>query len=197
MKNKKGKFIVFYGVNNLGKSTQVKRLIAKLESLNIPVEYLKYAVYNLEPSGPIINDYIRNGNPYGLTPREFQIMQIVNRTHYEPIISKKLEEGTWIIAEDYTGTGVAWGVGAGVDKSFLIRANSHLLKEDLSLFFHGTRFASGIEKVHVHEQDDELTQKVAQTHEELAELYGWKKIYANQTEAEVATAVYSHIQKLL
>lgn len=193
---KKGKFIVFYGVNNLGKSTQIKRLIAKLTELKIPVEYLKYAVYDLAPSGPIINEYLRKGNPYSLTPREFQIMQIVNRTHYESVLKQKLDEGTWIIAEDYTGTGIAWGVGAGVDKDFLIRANSHLLKEDLALFFYGTRFASGIEKVHTHEQNDELTRIVAATHEELADLYGWKKVFANQTEDEVFAQVFDIVKSI-
>jgi thymidylate kinase len=192
-----GKFIVIYGVNNLGKSTQIKKLIERLRSMRIIVEYLKYAIYDLEPSGPIINGYLREGNPYDLIPREFQIIQALNRTQYEPTLKAKLNSGTWIIAEDYAGSAMMWGMAAGVDRDFLIRTNNHLLQPDLAFLLHGQRFLKSIEAKHIHEQDSGLTDKAAPACEDLAILLDWKKILANQTEDQVAADIWKEIAVLL
>ncbi len=191
----KGKFIVFYGINNLGKSTQVDLLIKRLGQYGISAEYLKYGVYDLKPSGEMLNEYLRKGNPYGFSPREFQMCHALNRTQYQPILEKKLDASTWIVAEDYKGTGIAWGVGAGVDQEFLIRLNSHLLAEDLCILFDGERFVSGIEDNHKHEQDHVLTEKVRKIHLDLAAMYGWHIINANQPVQDVHEQIWSLITK--
>jgi len=176
----KGKFIVLYGINNLGKTTQAKKLVERLKQEGRAAEYLKYGIYDLEPSGPILNDYLRKQNPLNLSAREFQIFQSLNRTQYEPELVKKLESGIMIVAEDYAGTGIAWGMGAGVDKAFLKKINSHLLREDLVILFDGQRFLDGVEDGHAHEKNDELTERVRQIHLDLGQEYGWQKIDANQ-----------------
>ena len=194
---KKGKFIVLYGINNLGKTTQAKLLVTRLQSLGYQAEYLKYALYDLEPSGPLLNSYLREGNPNGLSPREFQLLQVLNRTQYEPMFRSKLDAGTWVIAEDYIGTGIAWGVGAGMHQDFLEELNSHLLKEDLAFFFDGERFTSGIEKIHQHEQNDELTQKVRKVHQTLAKELDWIPINANQSIEEIQTQLQKLVKQKL
>ena len=50
-------------MNNLGKTTVVKSLIDFLKSERKDAIYLKYPVYDLEPNGPRINRYLREGNP--------------------------------------------------------------------------------------------------------------------------------------
>src|SRR3989344_3033000 len=154
---KPGKFIVFYGINNLGKTTQAKILTARLNYSNIPSEYLKYARYDLEPSGPLINGYLREKNPHGFSSREFQILQALNRTQFEKELLKKLNSGISVIAEDYKGTGLAWGIAAGVDGRLLEYLNSRLFKEDISFLFIGKPFSTNVEKSHMHETNDDLT----------------------------------------
>jgi thymidylate kinase len=113
---KKGKFIVIYGTNNLGKTTQAKLLVKNIKKSGQKAEYLKYPVYNLEPAGGLINAYLRKGNPYKFSPREAQLLHFIDRLKFDPILEKKLKKGINIVAEDYFGTAVAWGSGAGVDK---------------------------------------------------------------------------------
>lgn len=197
MSIKKGKLIVFYGTNNLGKSTQAKILIEKLKEKNIEAEYLKYPIYDLEPSGPILNNYLRNGNPYNLSAREAQIIYCLNRTQYQKTLEEKLNKGINIIAEDYTGTGIAWGVGAGVDQKFLEEINSHLLKEDIALLFDGERFKEAMEKNHKHEQDDEFSKKVRQIHLDLGKKYNWEMINANLTIEEISHIIFERVIKIL
>lgn len=191
----RGKLIVFYGVNNLGKSTQLNLLLQSLKEKNIASEYVKYPLYKLEPFGPMINRYLRKGNPDNLTPREAQLLYILNRTQYQPTLEEKLNAGTWIIAEDYIGTGIAWGVGAGVSKDFLLESNSHLLQPDHSFLLYGQRFTSGIELIHKHEQDNELVDNVAAVHAELADEFSWIRIIANDTIEEVQKNIWSHLDR--
>lgn len=193
----RGKFIVLYGINNLGKTTQAKLLVEKLYSFGRRAEYLKYPVYSLDPSGSMLAEYLRQGNPYRLSAREAQIIYALNRSQYEPELLKWLEKGVDVVAEDYWGTGVAWGIGAGVDKNFLLRLNSRFCKENLALLFEGQRFASGIEGNHRHEQDADLTAKVAEAHRELGREFNWQTINANEDIEKVAAGVWSKVKEII
>lgn len=197
MPKNKGKLIVFYGINNLGKSTQAKILLDKLKDLGLQAEYFKYPIYDLEPFGPIINSYLREGNPYNLSAREAQLIYVLNRVQYQEELIKKLEAGVYVIAEDYVGTGIAWGVGAGIDVSFLKKINETLIKEDLAILFDGERFKEAMEKKHKHEQDEEFSQRVRQIHLDLGEEYNWKKINANLSIEEISEIIFEYIKELI
>src|SRR3990167_10147152 len=83
-----GKFIVIYGINNLGKTTQAKLLVEKLNAAGRRAKYLKYPIYDLSPSGPRLNEYLRGGNPEKLDARTAQILYAKNREQYEPTLLK-------------------------------------------------------------------------------------------------------------
>lgn len=197
MNTKKGRFIVFYGTNNLGKSTQAKLLIERFKKINIFFEHIKYPLYDLAPSGHILNDYLRHDNPYNLKAREAQIIYALNRTQYQSELEKKLNQGINIIAEDYIGTSLAWGMGAGLDNNFLERINNHLIKEDLAILFNGERFKNSIERNHKHETDEKLFKKVKQLHLILGEKHAWTIINANLSIEEINDKLFKIIQNLL
>lgn len=192
---KKGKFIVFYGINNLGKSTQAELLVKRLKKEKIKAEYLKYPIYNLKPTGPFINDVLRSGKKQKITENELQMWYTLNRFQYQPKLKAKLEKGTWIVAEDYIGTGLAWGSSKGSNLKYLEKLNEPLLKEDLALLFYGKRFLDGKEKVHLHESNDRLMQNCQKTHLNLGKKYGWQKIDANGTREEIAEKIWQIIKK--
>jgi len=77
--------------------------VERLRAQNILAEYLKFPIYDIKPSGPMINNYLREGNKYGLSAREIQMAYALNRTQFEPILTAKLAQGINIIAEDYVG----------------------------------------------------------------------------------------------
>ncbi|NCN22067.1 dUTP diphosphatase [Candidatus Falkowbacteria bacterium] len=197
MNNYPGKLIVLYGINNLGKSTQAKLLVEKLKSEGLKAEYLKYPIYDLSPSGEILNDYLREGNFYDLSSREAQVIYALNRTQYQDILIEKLEAGIHIIAEDYKGTGIAWGLGAGVSEVFLKSINSHLIDEDLVFLFDGERFMEAMEKTHKHETNNDLTTKVRWAHLKLKEECGWIKINANLSIEEISTIIWDKVSSFI
>jgi thymidylate kinase len=205
---KRGLFVAIYGINNLGKTTQAKILVERITRESRQrgggdCRYLKYPLYDLLPTGPAINAYLREGNPLGLYPREFQMLQILNRTQFDGelralLAPEQKDRGrSHVVAEDYWGTGVAWGMGAGVDKDFLIKMNSHLLKEDVAFLLDGRRFDEGREKNHVHESNDVLTEKVRLAHLELAKEFGWRVINANRPIEAIHGEIWSLVEPLL
>lgn len=192
-----GKLIVLYGINNLGKSTQAKLLVERMKANGYQAEYLKYPIYSLNPSGELLNDYLRNGNSHELSVKEAQLIYALNRTQYQTELIAKLKAGINIVAEDYKGTGIAWGLGAGVNENFLKKINSHLVPEDLVFLFDGERFRQAIENNHKHENNEDLMTKVRWAHLKLREEYGWLKINANKTIEEIHEELWRTVNSFL
>ncbi len=194
---KEGKLIVLYGINNLGKTTQAEMLVDRLKFNNYKAKYLKYPIYNLEPSGKILNSYLREGNPHNLSAREAQIIYILNRVQYQTQLLKYLNNGINIIAEDYVGTGLAWGIGSGISEKFLKNANNGLIKEDLAFLFDGERFLQSKEENHKHESNSDLTNKVRWSHLKLKEEYNWIKINANDSITSIHDKLWKKVIKII
>jgi thymidylate kinase len=193
-----GRLIAIYGINNLGKTTQAMALQKRIsKEANRPCRYLKYPIYTLEPTGPMINSYLRQGNPFDLSPREAQLLYILNRTHYDPTLRRHLQIGGYVVAEDYVGTGIAWGGGAGVDQEFLIQLNQHLYHEDVAILLDGNRFVTGRESGHRHESDGGLMQTVRTVHLALAARFGWRVVNANQSIQQVHEEIWQIVAPLL
>ena len=197
MMMKKGFFITLYGINNLGKSLQAYKLVKWFKEKNHKAEYLKYPVYNLAPSGYIINEQLRGEKGQTISEEKLQFWFAVNRMHYEPILISKLNSGITIVAEDYTGTGLAWGEAKNADKFYLRQINKVLLKEDLSILFRGERFKSGIEKRHVHERNFKLVEICKDVHDNLAIEFGWKPLDANQSRDRVFNDLVAIVKREL
>lgn len=195
MSKKQGKIIALYGTNNLGKTTQRELLVDTLQKEGLRAFGYKYADYDLWPSGAMLNEYLREQNPFQLTPREFQTIHVINRMQAEPKLLAHKLNGDIVVVEDYTGTGMAWGIGAGVDKTYLLTLNSDLLKEDLSILLDGERFSTGIEKGHAHESADVLIRDVRAVHLQLAREFGWHKVNANQSKELVHADIWEIIKK--
>ena len=190
-----GIFIVIYGINNLGKSTQALKLVEDLELIGQKAEYLKYPVYDLTPTGPKLNEILRGGKKQAVSEEELQGIYIQNRRDFQPQLIKKITEGINIIAEDYIGTGLAWGAAKGADLEKLIAGNKGLLKPDIEILLDGERFLEAKEKNHLHESDDELVDKCRENHLLLAARFGWAIVDANQSIEAVHKSLLKVINK--
>jgi len=194
---KKGRFIVVYGVNGTGKSTQVKNILRYLKGEKIKANYLKYPIYDLAPEGPFIDKYLRDPefckkNPQ--TTEELQIKYAKNRRRFEPELKKRLDNGEWVLAEDYIGTGVCWGLTWGADLKYLEEINADLIQPDLAILLHGERFLSAVEKKHRNESNNERIDISKNFHELLACRYDWKIVNCNQKINEVTKDIQEEIR---
>ncbi len=208
--NPPGKFIVIYGSNNLGKSTQTGLLEARLikEFSNRRILRIKFARYDLEPTGPLLNAILREGKtirdsntgaerPY--SDLEMQTIFAQNRRDYQATLDSDLAMGTVVVAEDYTGTGIAWGLTRGLSLEILEKINANLRLPDLAIMLDADkRFASGIEQGHRHESaGEELWLKNRDIHHQLAGLYNWRIIRADQPVDAVHEQIWAQVNKLI
>jgi thymidylate kinase len=195
----KGKFIAIYGINGIGKTTQVEILVKYLQTQGINASRLKYPVYDLAPEGPFIYKYLRDPKfrkEHEISTDDLQKKYAENRKRYEPELKKRLTAGEWIVAEDYTGTGIAWGLTWGGNLEYLEKINQKLVQEDFSILMHGERFQTAIEKDHRNEMENERIKICKNFHLLLAGKYDWKIINANQNKIQVKKAMLKIINQL-
>ncbi|MBW2978443.1 hypothetical protein KY331_06370 [Candidatus Woesearchaeota archaeon] len=192
---KKGKLIVIYGINRIGKTTQTKKLIKYLRKKGYKAEYVKIPHYKLKPTGQIINKILRR-KKQTISEEEFQLLYVLNRLQFQPILIKKLKKGINIISEDYVGTGLVWGSIKGADYNWLKEINKPLIKEDTALLLDGKPFPK-TEKKHIHEKNKKLMQKARKKHLQLAKEFKWIKINANQLKDKVFEDIKKEIDKIL
>ena len=190
----RGKFIVIYGANNLGKTEQANRLSARLNQEGIYTSYLKYPIYDLDPTGSAINKLLRGGES-NVDFYNLQKLFARNRRDYEPQLTERLEN-EWIVAEDYKGTGIIWGRSHGLSLMNLEILNSGMKEEDLAIVLDGERFTIGIESVHLHERGDRWG-RARRAFRELAPRYGWEIVNANQDRVKVAEDIFGLVERRL
>lgn len=191
---KEGLLIVIYGINNLGKSTQTRLLVESFNKADLPAKYIKYPIYDLAPTGNQINEILRGSHGQQISEDELQGLYTKNRMDYQPQLIKLISEGVNVVAEDYIGTGLAWGAVKGADLEKLIESNKNLLKPDIEILLDGERFLEAKEKNHLHESNDALSDKCRAKHLELAARFGWVVVNANQTINEVQADILKVIE---
>jgi len=194
---KKGLFIAIYGVNNIGKSTHAKLLVERMKKAGYPVVYLKYPLYELEPTGPQLNGILRAGKTQTISEYELQKLFAANRMAFQPQLTKMLQEGTIIVAEDYTGTGFAWGMAKGLTRDVMENLNKDLIKEDFAILLIGKRDIRAKEKHHIHEENDQLIQNVSKIFIQLAGEYNWTKVEIQPSIETTAKLVWNAVEGFL
>lgn len=178
-KGGKGLLIVIYGANNIGKTTQAKKLVDWLHEQDSQAEYLKYPIYH-SPTGKRISSILREGKEPDISETDFQTIYYENRKEFEPELKKKLDADVIIVAEDYIGTSLAWGSAKGADYKYLKKLNSKLVQEDLALLMDGERFLAGKEAHHLHEDNEALMANVREIHLRIGKELEWKIVPANR-----------------
>ena len=197
---KKGKFIAIYGINGIGKTTQVEMLVEYLKKKGKKAARLKYPVYDLEPEGPFIYKYLRDPkfrSKNELSTHALQKKYADNRKRYEKTLISRLKKGEWIVAEDYIGTGIAWGLTWGGELSYLEKINQKLLKEGMSILMEGKRFLTAVEKNHRNETEAERIAICRNFHLLLSDRYGWTKVKANNSIKKVHQGIIKQVEILL
>jgi len=187
-------FITLYGINNIGKSTQALRLVERLKAEGFDAVYVKFPVYDVEPTGVYLNQFLRSGGAQEISEEELQMWFAMNRFQFEPTLREWLKDGKVVVAEDYTGTGIAWGMVKGASKEWLESLNRPLIKEDLAVLLDGERFVHATEEGHIHETNEEFMKLARQIHLELGEAYGWVKIPVQPTKDETEALVWEVVK---
>ena len=108
-----------------------------------------------------------------------------------------LEEGYIIVAEDYIGTGMAWGMAKGLSEEWVERCNEGLLTEDLAILVEGERIKEATEENHVHEENHELVEKCSGKFSYLADKHNWQRVELQRRKEDTANLIWSKVSEFL
>jgi dTMP kinase len=145
-----GRFITFEGGEGAGKSTQLKRLAARLEAQGLGV------VATREPGGSPGAEDIRALVLQGQADRwspvtETLLMYAARRDHIERVIRPALAGGDWVVCDRFADSTRAYqGAGGGVDAGLIEALEAHIVgdsRPDLTLVF-DLPVSEGLKRAH-------------------------------------------------
>jgi dTMP kinase len=146
-----GRFITFEGGEGAGKSTQLKRLAARLTAEGRDV------VATREPGGSPgaegIRELVLNGSADRWSPvTETLLMYAARRDHVERVIRPALARGAWVVCDRFADSTRAYqGAAGGTDPDLIAALETHILegtRPDLTLIF-DLPVAMGLERAHL------------------------------------------------
>ena len=128
----RGKFITFEGGEGAGKSTQVGRLVARLQ----PLLGERTVVRTREPGGSRGAEVIRNlvvateAEPWSAMT-ETLLMYAARSDHLENTIRPALVAGDWVVCDRFADSSRAYqGAGGGVAKEFIEQVDAAVVADD-------------------------------------------------------------------
>ncbi len=193
---KNGRLIALVGVTSVGKTTQREKLVAYgREELKFSVTSVKYPVYNLSPTGPLIHACLKEGNSQKWTAEQLQEACAQNRHDFQPKLEQLLTENDFVILEMYTTTGFCFGMGDGVPWPMLKKWNEGLTEPDVTIWLDGARFMDSIEKGHRFEEDAVKTEVIRNFHFLLCEKYGWHTVISSSPKEVVFSDILTVLER--
>ena len=151
-----GRFITFEGGEGAGKSTQLKRLVARLQA-PIPQGWGREVVATREPGGSpgaeSIRELVLKGSADRWSPvTETLLMYAARRDHVERVIRPALARGAWVVCDRFADSTRAYqGAAGGTDPALIAAMETYILEEtrpDLTLIF-DLPVEVGLERAHV------------------------------------------------
>jgi dTMP kinase len=150
-----GRFITFEGGEGAGKSTQLKRLAARLAT-PFPQGGGREVVATREPGGSPGAEDIRALVLKGAADRwspvtETLLMYAARRDHVERVIRPALARGAWVVCDRFADSTRAYqGAAGGAPAELIVALETHILegtRPDLTLIF-DLPVADGLERAH-------------------------------------------------
>ena len=186
-----------YGPSGVGKSKELELLEEKFTSLQMPVKRVEFPLYDLMPTGPILKKIVW-GQVDKPTEDELQELFARNRRDYEETIKSWLSAGITVLAEDYKGTGMVWGVVRGVAPEKMEEINKGFSEPDVSILIDGPRrldLRTG--EGHIYNSNEEEWYKARKVYLQMADKYGWVRIGADAPILTVAGRIWSVIKPIV
>jgi len=128
---KKGKFIVFEGLDGSGSSTHSDLIVKRLNAKGLKT------ILSKEPTNNLIGGLIRGilTKEWEISPNGLQLLFSADRAHHlERFIIPALNNGTNVILDRYMYSTIAYGTADGADKKWLLELNKYFLVPDKVFF---------------------------------------------------------------
>ncbi|XP_055372679.1 uncharacterized protein LOC129606393 [Condylostylus longicornis] len=128
---KRGALIVLEGCDRCGKTTQSKKIYEYLVNNGIKCRHLSFPARNT-PIGSIINSYLAKN--LEISDESIHLLFSANRWELNKEIKDSIQNGTNLIVDRYSYSGIAFSTAKGLDYEWCKAPEVGLLKPDLVIY---------------------------------------------------------------
>ncbi|MEM7821793.1 MAG: dTMP kinase [Candidatus Aenigmatarchaeota archaeon] len=197
---KKGKFIVFEGLDGSGKTVQAALLKQWLKERGIKCITTKEPTENITGNLLKVTLYLEK-----LSPVADALLFAADRAeHLDKEIKQALKDGNIVISERYVYANLAYQTAQGVDEKFIEKINEFAIKPDLVILLDVPADVALKRKWNVlyylpskFEKSIQFNEKVRRNYLRLAKKYNMKVIDATKPQDEVFEEVKEIVANLL
>ncbi|XP_053689855.1 uncharacterized protein LOC128738607 [Sabethes cyaneus] len=125
---KRGALVVFEGCDRAGKTTQCKRIVEFLTKAGRKAKFMNFPDRSTQ-CGALINSYLMRKDDF--TDEGIHLLFSLNRWEAKKQMEKLLQEGTTLIVDRYSYSGVAFSAAKGLDIEWCKAPEAGLPKPDL------------------------------------------------------------------
>lgn len=173
MHSKKKSLMVFEGLDQSGKKTQVELLVKNLKERGYQVEKMAFPDYNT-PIGKEIKAFLLGEKEYNVHVRH--ILYAANRWERKEDIERWLDEEKFVLVDRYSSSNLAYGLANGLDLDWLLSLERGLPEADLIILIDTSPEAS-FERKHVerdlYERDLSFLKRVREAYTQLSRKFNW------------------------
>ncbi len=169
----KGFIISIEGLDQSGKRTQTRRLVARLKKNGFQVEHLSFPDYSTV-IGREIEAFLAGERTYNSQTRHMLLS--LNRWERKDDLDRWLGEGKVVVLNRYSGSNYAYGSANGLALDWLMNLEKGLPQPDLTILLDVSPSVSLKRKAlgrDVHERDQKFLRRVRKEYLKLAEQWSW------------------------
>lgn len=195
---KRGLFIVFEGLDRVGKSSQVNLLKDSLSSYLNTTVHLQRFPDRTTHTGKELNELLNNNKKIGA--KATHLLFSFNRWEkMEDLKDKIMNQGACVIVDRYAFSGVVYSIANGVDKDYCLYPDKGLLRPDVVI-----QLDMNLEVLNKREgygneiyEKDEFQAKVKQNYNYFSDKIYWKKLDADKPKDELHNEIMLLIKDLI
>ncbi|WWC66436.1 thymidylate kinase [Kwoniella pini CBS 10737] len=200
--SRRGAFIVFEGLDRCGKSTQVARLVERLERKGDRARLQKFPD-RTTAIGKMIDAYLQSKAE--MDDHAIHLLFSANRWECANAIRRDLENGITVIADRYAFSGIAFSAAKGLPFDFCLNPDKSLPLPDLTLYMTlsqeeaSSRSQFGEERYETVSMQSATRQQFTLVAQEVKNRHGkerWVEVDARGTIEEVETRIEGIIANL-
>ncbi|XP_055533395.1 uncharacterized protein LOC129723291 isoform X2 [Wyeomyia smithii] len=183
---KRGALVVFEGCDRAGKTTQCKRIVEYLMSTGHKAKFMNFPDRSTQ-CGALINGYLTRKDDF--TDEGIHLLFTLNRWEAKKQMEQLLREGTTLIVDRYSYSGVAFSAAKGLNIDWCKAPETGLLKPDLVVLLTLTaeamskRGGFGNERY----EEPEMQKKVMDQYCVLKDESYWKVVDADKSTEQLTT----------
>ncbi|WVQ85459.1 thymidylate kinase [Cryptococcus sp. DSM 104549] len=192
----RGAFIVFEGLDRCGKSTQVDRLVQRLETDGHKARLQKFPD-RTTAIGKMIDAYLQSKAE--MDDHAIHLLFSANRWECAAAIRRDLDNGVTVIADRYAFSGIAFSAAKGLPFDFCLQPDTALPLPDITLYLTlppdvaSKRSAFGVERYETVAIQTAVREQFGLVAGEVKKRHGdarWVEVSADGTIEEVESRIW-------